>query len=345
MSVEFDPRTGTLIAGEAVRDALLRQVSGAAVDDPDSRNALAELRAAGALAGTGRAHPALDPALDALRHPDWCTLSLSYAGKALHGWVSAATAALLMPADDDGRRKLLRVHPSLLPEALARAAGLSPRPRSSHTIRLDDLPDAVTVTRRWRLSVAWSATDGGRHGRMLEVVDTASGLFTVEPGSTPADRLAVPATPTWIWRVLVCLIARTRLDGLQPLPPDSDVPSVDNAPRSLQTEMQPEVSEHMNAYDQWGGDPGRAAGAAAFNIASMVGTNDDTGGAVSTSEAVSVARNAVIHGTETIARLPTVADVIAGAARRLPGFHLPEPDSTRIRIPHHVDHRPGLRRC
>lgn len=217
MTVDFDPRTGKLVADEATLDVLLRHASGS---PQNGTRTLAALRAAAAVEEDGRVHAALDVTLDAMRYPEAGVLSLSYAGKALHGWLSAKVAALLMPADGTGRRALLRLHPSLLPEALARAVDLSPRPRPVDPKPVDQLAGDGTVVRWWRLMVGWPGADGRPDGRMLEVVDTYGGLFTVEPG-----QIALPATPTGVWRLLVRLTARTCLDGLRPLPPDADIPA------------------------------------------------------------------------------------------------------------------------
>ena len=140
---------------------------GAAAEGADSADQLALLRTAGVIDGP-RAHPAIAGALAAIVRPELCTLELSYSGKAMRGWVSYDAAALLLPArdDEDELRTLVQVHPTLLPEALARLVDLGPRPRASAAaapVPVDD--DAVgTVNRRWRLAAAWKLDDGTAGG-------------------------------------------------------------------------------------------------------------------------------------------------------------------------------------
>jgi hypothetical protein len=170
----------------------------AAAVESGAEEQLAALRAAGVIEG-GRAHPAIAPAVAAIVRPELCTLELAYSGKAMRGWVSYDGAALLLPVrDDDERRTLLSLHPTLLPEALARLVDLGPRPRPDATAPVS--PDAVgDVRRRWRLSAAW--TSGGAR---LEILDAASGLWLLEG----EDALAWPVTPTFVWRHIVRMLMR-----------------------------------------------------------------------------------------------------------------------------------------
>ena len=120
------------------------------------------LQAAGVIAG-GRAHPVIAGALAAILQPDLCTLELEHSGRSMQGWCSSTDAALLLPAgDDDERRTLLAVHPTLLPEALARLVDLGPRPRPQATAPVGP-EDIGEPTRRWRLAAAWK-DDEGRPG-------------------------------------------------------------------------------------------------------------------------------------------------------------------------------------
>ncbi|MQA13426.1 MAG: hypothetical protein GEV09_04405 [Pseudonocardiaceae bacterium] len=110
-----------------------------------------------------------------------------------------------------------------------------------------------------------------------------------------------------------------------------------------------EAGKSFIAYDQWGEDNARAAGHATFNVvAAIVGTKGagaalkttGTAAAGSRVAAVSRAGTAMVRGGETIGRLPTVDDVAAGAARRLPGFRVPDIGAgTTVDVPtnHHVD--------
>jgi hypothetical protein len=172
----------------------------AALED-GAEEQLAVLRAAGVIEG-GRAHPAIAGALAAILHPDLCTLELAYSGRSMRGWCSSTDAALLLPAsEDDERRTLLAVHPTLLPEALARLVGLGPRPRPDATAPV--APDAIgDVTRRWRLAAAWTLDDGTPGGGTLEIADTPGGLWLLH------DDLAWPVTPTFAWRHIVRLLMR-----------------------------------------------------------------------------------------------------------------------------------------
>ena len=162
---------------------------------------LAALQAAGVIEG-GRAHPAIAGALAAILRPELCTLDLAYAGRSMQGWCAAGGAALLLPAaEGDERRTLLQVHPTLLPEALARLVDLGPRPRPAAAAPV--APDTVgDVTRRWRLSAAWTLADGRHGGGALEILDARSGLWLLQ------DELAWPVTPTFVWRHIVRLLMR-----------------------------------------------------------------------------------------------------------------------------------------
>ena len=190
-----EPTLTVLVAHAADPVAAALEVAGAETQ-------LAALRAAGVIAG-GRAHPAIASALAAIVRPELCTLELEHSGKAMRGWVSYGGAALLLPAgDDDDRRTLIQVHPTLLPEALARLVDLGPRPRPAATAPVA-AGDVVDVRRRWRLSAAWTLEDGARGGAALEILDAADGLWLLERGS-----LAWPVTPTFVWRHIVRLVMR-----------------------------------------------------------------------------------------------------------------------------------------
>ena len=170
---------------------------------PDAEAQLTVLQAAGVITG-GRAHPVIAGALAAILQPDLCTLELEHSGRSMQGWCSATDAALLLPERDDGggRRQLLAVHPTLLPEALARLVDLGPRPRPQATAPVGP-EDIGEPTRRWRLAAAW--TDDGRSGGDgLEVLDTPAGCGCWR-ATTP---IAWPVTPTFAWRHVVRLLMR-----------------------------------------------------------------------------------------------------------------------------------------
>jgi hypothetical protein len=183
----------------------------AALHDDAAREQLALLQAAGVIRG-GSSHPAIRGALTAIVRPDLCTLELDYAGRSMQGWVSYDDAALLLPApEDDERRRLLAVHPTLLPETLARLVDLGPRPRPPGTepVPPDD-PSIGAVRRRWRLGATWTLEDGKAGGAAIEVLDAATGLWLVHPGE--AELLAWPATPTVVWRQIVRILMRRVAD-------------------------------------------------------------------------------------------------------------------------------------
>lgn len=205
MSTEpvLDAGAGRLLVSEPALVALVALAAdpvGAALED--AADQLAVLRAAGVIEG-GRAHPAIAEALAAIVRPELCTLELAHSGRSLQGWCSPSAAALLLPArDGDERRTLLQVHPTLLPEALARLVDLGPRPRPDATAPV--APEQVgDVRRRWRLSAAWTLEDGTPGGGTLEVLDARSGLWLVHD-----DTLAWPITPTFAWRHIVRLLMR-----------------------------------------------------------------------------------------------------------------------------------------
>jgi hypothetical protein len=194
----LEPSKGRLRIAERTLAALVAHTAdpvAAALED-GAEEQLTALRAAGVIEG-GRAHPAIADGLAAIVQPSLCTLELEYSGKAMRGWVSTEGAALLLPAQEgDERRTLLALHPTLLPEALARLVDLGPRPRPEATapVAVEAVAD---VRRRWRLSAAWQ---GG--GARLEVLDAADGLWLLH------DTLAWPVTPTFVWRHIVRLLMR-----------------------------------------------------------------------------------------------------------------------------------------
>lgn len=215
-AVEFDPNTASLVADPTTFEALFAHgAPGTPARTPDpGRDAL---RAAEALSDDGRLHPGLAGALDVLREPT-TTLRLSYAGRSAEAWVAGAVAVLLMPPAADGRRTMLRLHPSLLPEAVARAVDLGPRPLPTAPRRMTDLAADDGVVRWWMLHVGRPGADAG--GRALEVVDTDRGYYVVDH----AAGVALPARPTGLWRLLVRALVGTRTDGLAPLPAEVRLP-------------------------------------------------------------------------------------------------------------------------
>jgi len=192
----------------------------AALQDDEAREQLALLQAAGVIRG-GSSHPSLRGALTAIVRPDLCTLELNYAGRSMQGWVSYDDAALLLPASEgDERRRLISMHPTLLPEALARLVDLGPRPRPASAGAVPAQSPAVAeVRRRWRLGATWRLDDGTTGGAGIEVLDAASGLWLLHPGEE--ELLAWPVTPTFVWRQIVRIVMRRAADDEPSGPQDS----------------------------------------------------------------------------------------------------------------------------
>jgi hypothetical protein len=206
--------SGELLVAEPTLAVLIAHAADpvhAAIQDDDAREQLALLQSAGVIRG-GSSHPAISGALAAIVRPDLCTLELAYGGRSMQGWVSYDDAALLLPATDgEERRRLISLHPTLLPEALARLVDLGPRPRPAATepVPCDDGP-VGDVRRRWRLGATWTLDDGTTGGAVLEVLDAETGLWLVH--TRDADLLAWPVTPTFVWRQIVRLVMRRPVD-------------------------------------------------------------------------------------------------------------------------------------
>jgi hypothetical protein len=126
----------------------------------------------------------------------------------MQGWVSYDAAALLLPATGgEERRRLMSLHPTLLPEALARLVDLGPRPRPDTTEPVSAAdPGIREVRRRWRLGATWTLDDGANGSAALEVLDAETGLWLVHPGAD--ELLAWPVTPTFVWRQIVRIVMR-----------------------------------------------------------------------------------------------------------------------------------------
>lgn len=206
---ELDPK-GELLVGEATLAVLIAHAADpvhAALQADDAQEQLALLRSAGVIQG-GSSHPAIRGALSAMIKPSLCTLELAYAGRAMQGWVSHSDAALLLPpADGEERRRLMQLHPTLLPEVLARLVDLGPRPRPAAAEPVPYDEGAVGyVRRRWRLGATWTLEGGATGGDGLEVLDADTGLWMLAPRDEKL--MAWPVTPTFVWRHMVRLIMR-----------------------------------------------------------------------------------------------------------------------------------------
>ena len=179
----------------------------AALEGPEAEQQLALLRQAGVIRG-GRSHPAIRDALGAIVRPELCTLELRSADRVTEGWVGYGAAALLRAPEEDGARRLLALHPTLLPEALARLVDLGPRPRPEEGARVPfDEHAFAGVRRRWSLAAGWTLDDGTTGSARLEVLDTDGGLWVLD-GPEGHEQTALPVTSTFVWRHIVRLLMR-----------------------------------------------------------------------------------------------------------------------------------------
>jgi hypothetical protein len=237
--VHFDPETATL---RLDRETFAGLVAHAAQPTGDAAH-LAQLRDAGALRD-GQYHPALEQGLDAVLNPV-CRLDVRLAdvhGREVHiqGWVAGHAAAFLLPAEEE-LCDFVVVHPSFVPDQLARVVTLGPRPRVPNatplrlgTELLDELtaPDperraaalrstldsapteawatartlAVGIRARWEVVARWLPTPNSSGQRAMHVLDTEAGLWAVEPAA--GGLMVWPTTPTAVWRLLVTLLPR-----------------------------------------------------------------------------------------------------------------------------------------
>jgi hypothetical protein len=237
----FDAETATL---RLDRETFAALVAHAAQPTGDAAH-LAGLREAGALRD-GQYHPALEQGLDAVLNPI-CRLQVRVAdahGREDHcdGWVAGGAAGFLLPAEEEFCEFVV-VHPSFVPERLARIVGLGRRPRAP-TARplelgaelldeltasdpgrragalqrvLDRTPEAAWASARalatgfrsrWEVVVRWLPGPGSTGQRAMHVIDTETTLWAVEPGGT--GLMVSPTTPTAVWRLLVTLLPRDK---------------------------------------------------------------------------------------------------------------------------------------
>jgi hypothetical protein len=237
--VRFEAETATL---RLDRETFAALVAHAAQPTGDAAH-LAELREAGALRD-GQYHPALEAGLDAVLNPV-CRLEVRVTdahGREDHcdGWVTGHAAGFLLPAQGE-LCAFVVLHPSFVPEQLARIVGLGPRPRASTAEPLElgaELLDELTASdpgrragalqgasdrtpeaalaiaralatgfrTRWEVIVRWLPAPGSTGQRAMHVIDTETTLWAVEPGGT--GLMVSPTTPTAVWRLLVTLLPR-----------------------------------------------------------------------------------------------------------------------------------------
>ncbi|MGH3344573.1 MAG: hypothetical protein ACRDPK_17235 [Carbonactinosporaceae bacterium] len=216
---ELDTRTGQLRAAEPTWIALVAHVTKrpgllSRHRGDDTAEQLDLLRSADVLDEHGRPHPSLSNGLDAVEQSA-IVLDLSYAGKSMRAWGGHTTAGLLLPANADGRHTFTHLRVSLLPEAIARLVDLGPGPRPQPAVPVLYGDGALEdVRRHWRLTGDWRSRAGARRHAVLEVVDTAGGLWLLRPGGD-GRQVAWPATSTLVWRHVVQLVLRKDHEGYE----------------------------------------------------------------------------------------------------------------------------------
>jgi hypothetical protein len=174
---------------------------------------LDELRAA---LRDGRLDDERAAALVPLAAPEWA-LRIEIGDAVAEAWIAAGRLVLHAPGDAGGDRLAL-LGADLLAGTLAELADLGPRPHAEGAapvrVRAGDLALAIagpaaargalaTVVRtlrvRWRVEARRA-----RERRVVEVLDTADGLWLLMPDGAEVD--LVPVTPTRVFRLLVALV-------------------------------------------------------------------------------------------------------------------------------------------
>jgi hypothetical protein len=214
--VDFSEASGTLLAPETVIDGLL----GGAHPAP-------ALAAAGAIVD-GAPHPSLEPALQAVEYA-LCRMRLERGDRTGAVWASPAVCAILVP--HDGRLRLSSFPTLFLPDALARVNDLGPRPRiePARTIAIapGDLATAIaarsatglpredrellkatldTLREHWRVEARWEPSPESPGVRVVEVIDSDAGMWSVIPDGSRVELW--PTTPTKVFRALGGLLPR-----------------------------------------------------------------------------------------------------------------------------------------
>jgi hypothetical protein len=238
----YDAESGRLRLDRAAFDRLVAWAAGRLAEAPPG------LRAAGLVDEHERLHPYLSDRVDAIVDPV-CrviirTQDANGRQRSHDGWVAGTAASLLLAHNGgDDRCELAGLHPTFLPEAVARLVGLGPRPRLTDVVPvllsptvLDDLTDpdperraaasdwlrstapgateqtaaealGTRILSRWEAVVTWDAQRRRSPGRRgLHVIDTPAGLWLVEP--VGSNLLASPTTPSVVWRLLTTLLPR-----------------------------------------------------------------------------------------------------------------------------------------
>lgn len=202
---QLNPDTGLLSLGDAAF-GVLERLAGRGEDVTDEtglREQTALLRAASVLDSEGQLHSSLTTTIAVIRHAE-AELVLTETGRRARMWVAGAHGALLLPVDDSNLRRLTYLPVWMLPETVSRVVGLGPRPRLPAT-EPDPLATLLAGDPRchWTLARIPIAAGEGQEAS-LEVLDTAAGLWVVNPGV--GDPMATPADPTTVWRVIIRMV-------------------------------------------------------------------------------------------------------------------------------------------
>jgi hypothetical protein len=225
--VDFSEASGTLLAPRPVIERLL-----------EGGEPAPSLAAAGAIVD-GALHPSLEPALAAVDGA-LCRMRLERGARSGAVWASPGVCAILVPSPQDGRLRLSSFPTLFLPDALARVNDLGPRPRiepartisltpgdlaaaiaerSASVAGLDELSrellqNTLDVLREhWRIESRWQPSAESAGVRVVEVIDTDAGMWSLVPDGSTVELW--PTTPTKVFRALGGLLPRDHELGTQ----------------------------------------------------------------------------------------------------------------------------------
>ncbi len=164
---------------------------------------------------TGAAREAVDGAL--------CRMRLERGDRVGAVWCSPAVCAIVVPRD--GKPEVSSFPTLFLPDARARVTDLGPRLRiePARTIALSpgELAEAIATRtsadellqstldgfrEHWRIESRWTPSPESAGVRVVEVVDTDAGLWSVVPDGSTVELW--PTTPTNVFRALAGLLPR-----------------------------------------------------------------------------------------------------------------------------------------
>lgn len=216
-SVTFDVQSGRLQLDRPSFDVLVDWATHRRADDAGP------FRGAGVIDARGALDPRVRASVDAVVHPV-CRLTLrveeAKGQRSSHqAWISTAVASFLLPMANE-LFEFVSMHPSFVPEAVARLAALGPRPRSDGSARspvvldpaaLDDMtgPNAELrskAARRLLLAASGSAPRGKGTQPDVQAVDGGilrrwEAIMTWDPAHDSRGRRAMHVidTPVGMW--------------------------------------------------------------------------------------------------------------------------------------------------